>query len=412
MKNFSENCQTLKTQKDRLCENFAEQSGLPIEIVQQLYENLSIQGEENISGKFSSLLSVTLKTFEQLLNKLFTIIKDSTKNEINGAILNFLNDNSDDSDSTAFIKIILYILFVKDNKNFQTVAAGLNFPVLSTGTSENLFESVGINPDFVKQGRVPSIAGVNDDCDIKSEIEFYGDLKTILSRNNRRWGENYHLNNAYEGIMLYLDKEIEYLVNKDNITSIDDEGEDRLIKQLMNGHLNVMYRDVNYLRTEVSDIQTLVFDMMCLVMSFVRKNGDYCRYISRDTFDDFLQAFRQLYSRIINSRTSSRVLIPYEKPNTEGLNDSEVECSGRVDRPFQLEILEGVYIDTNKYDVWTQPLKVESVVDCLYIMKSCSVEFNLMIRPFINNFITKSFEVIGKIEHIMIESNKINKYKN
>lgn len=408
MKNFSEISDNLKTQKDRLCESFAAQSGLPQETVSKIYEDIVTQtGADDVtvvSEKFKSLLDVNLKTFKDSVDKLLQIFNDYDKDQVNDTLLNFLSTEIHDSEESGFYKILLYILCMKDKKNFEKLA--MNNQGQIDGA---LFESVGINPDFVKEGRVPTIVGVNDDCDIKAEIEFYGDLKTLLSRNNKRWGYNYQLTNVHEAILLYLDKEIEYLTNKDNITSLDDEAIESIIKQMFTGRLNVMYRDVNYLRTVTPDIQGLVFDMMCLVMAFVRSNSQFCRYLSRETFDDFLQAFRQLYAQISSSRQTSRILVPYEKPDTTGLNDCETECTGRA---FQLEILEGVFINTNKYDVWNQPIKVETAVDALYIIKSCSVDFNFKIRPYISNFITKGFEFIGKVEHVMLEASKFNKNKN
>lgn len=276
---------------------------------------------------------------------------------------------------------------MKDTANFARIAKDMNIDTKIAGFLESktthLFESIGIGVELGdKPGEVPRILGLNDGCEVQEDIQFYTDLKTILARNNKRWGHNYHLDNVYAAICNYLDYEIDYLVNKDNITTVNSNYEDTLIRQLITGELNVMYRDINILRPLIADIQTLNFDLLCLIMCFVKQNAHLNKYISRKTFDEFLAAFKALYGKLSSSRKTSLVLAP---------------DSG-------LGILDGVYIDTNKYDLYLQPLKVQSVVDMLYIMKSCSVDFNLTIRPYMRNFITKAFEVVAKLDHVIAES--------
>lgn len=48
----------------------------------------------------------------------------------------------------------------------------------------------------------------------------------------------------------------------------------------------------------------------------------------------------------------------------------------------------------------------------LYIIKSCSFEFNIKIRPAIRNYLTKAFNLMGQAEKVILERSKINKYKN
>lgn len=403
MKNFSEIENNLVTSKDSLIESFTIDSGLPKEVVTKLYESYG----PNANDKFKELLHVGITSFADSMKTLLDILKNSTKEAINDLLLNLLN-NTAQNDSMSFFKIITYILFMKDSANFNKLAKDFNIDEKIAGflnnKTTNLFESIGINNElFDTEGKlktdivVPKIVGVNDGCDIKTEVQFYTDLRTILARNNKRWGHNWHLDNAYTAICKYIDSEIEYLINKDNIKTVDEGFEDTLIRQLIQGELNVMYRDINTLRPLISDIQTLNFDMMCLIMSFIKTNSEYCKYISRKSFDEFLDAFKMLYSKISSSRKNSLVLLPYKE--------------GQKFQTNSIEIMEQVFIDCNKYDLYLQPLKIQSVVDMIYIMKSSSVDFNLQIRPYIRNFITKAFEVVGKLEHVLLEAHKINKYK-
>lgn len=413
MKNFSNIENNLVTTKESLIESFSAESGLPKNVVTRLYEDAYQQygDDTSVEGKFKSLLKVGLTTFTDSMSNLISILKDSSKDVMNGMIIKLL-DATAENNTIAFFKIIMYLLFMKDSANFARIAKDMNIDEKIAGFLEtkttNLFESIGIGLELGdKPGEVPRILGLNDGCEVQEDIQFYTDLKTILARNNKRWGHNYHLDSVYAAICNYLDCEIEYLVNKDNITTVDNNYEDTLIRQLITGELNVMYRDINVLRPLIADIQTLNFDLMCLIMNFIKQNSHLCKYISRKSFDEFLEAFNALYGKLSSSRKTSLVLVPYEEPDTSN-GSSHTVCKTSK----SLEILENVYVDTDKYDLYLQPLKIQSVVDMIYIMKSCSFDFNLMIRPYMRNFITKAFEVVGKLDHVIAESVKINKYKN
>lgn len=414
MKNFSDIENNLVTSKDSLIESYTKETGLPKELVTKLYEDYTLQyGEEGVTDKFKSLLSVN--NFKSAFSELFEILKKTSKETLNTLIIKLLQQKAE-TNTMAFFKILCYLLFMKDKGNFIKLANSINIDEkLSTifidDDYTHLYESVGfkVNDDT----KVPLIIGINDGCDIKQDIQFYTDLRTILARNNKRWGVNWHLDNVYEAIMNYLNNEIETLTTKDNIYTVDANFEDTLIRELIGGNLNPMYRDINILRPLIVDIQTLNFDLMCLVMSFVKSNSQYCRFLNRKTFDEFLIAFRELYSKISSSRKTSQVLVKYNGPETDYVKKEESEdiCCNPTINSRNIEILENVYIDTSKYDLYLQPLTIQAIVDILYIMKSCTTEFNLTIRPYINKFLTKSFEVIGKMEHIMMEAGKFNKYK-
>ncbi len=413
MKNFSEISNNLGTSRDKLVEEFSIKSGLSKELASKLYEDCKMYGID-VEQKFKSLLEVNLNTFETKLQELIDSLNsagtDTNKNEL---IQNFLQKCSQDTDEYNFYKVILYVLFLKDQVNFNKLAACLETTTtLNEGfnvtKTTSLFESVGINPEYTKEGRVPLIVGVNDGCEIKDDIRFYSGLKELLSRNNKRWGASYHIDNAYEAIWNYLNQEIEELTTKDNITTVDQNFEETILRELFTGELNVMYRDINVLRPLIVDIQTLTFDMMCLVMGYVKQHQQFCKYLNRKSFDEFIQAATALYGEISSSRKTSMLCIP-EKVITDNSNGQYL---AQAEMPGYLQIWNNCYIDYSKYDIYTQPIKTVAAVDALYIMKSCSVDFNLKIRKYINHFLTKAFDVVGRLEHIVLEAAKANGHKN
>ena len=408
MKNFSEISNIIVTSRDKLIEEFSVKSGLNIPTVTQLYENAKLHGVDDIEKQFKQLLEVNLNTFESKIQEFISSIEAGNEGvDKNELILGFLNKCSQDTDEYNFYKVILYVLFLKDQVNFNKLATCIETTdTLNEGfdvkKTKNLFESVGINPEFVKEGRVPIIVGVNDGCEIKDDIRFYSSLKELLSRNNRRWGASYHIDNAYEAIWNYLNQEIEYLTNKESITTVDQSFEETILKELLTGELNVMYRDINVLRPLIVDIQTLVFDMMCLVMGYVKQNQQFCRYLNRKQFEDFITAFNALYAQIESSKQTSLLVMDYRDAK---------ECP-EYDGPGYIEIYNNITIDYHKYDVHTLPIKTVAAVDAMYIMKSASVDFNLKIRKYINHFLTKAFDIVGRLEHIIYEAAKIDGKKN
>lgn len=407
MKNFSEISNTIVTSRDKLIEDFSVKSGLSIPIVTRLYENAKMHGVDDIEKQFKQLLDVNLNTFESKIQEFIDNLQNSNQVDKNDLILGFLNNCSQDTDEYNFYKVILYVLFLKDQVNFNKLATCIETTTtLNEGfdvkQKTSLFESVGINPEFVKEGRVPIIVGVNDGCEIKDDIRFYSGLKELLSRNNKRWGASYHIDDAYQAIWNYLNQEIEYLTNKDNITTVDQSFEETILKELLTGELNVMYRDINVLRPLIVDIQTLVFDMMCLVMGYVKQNAQFCRYLNRKQFEDFITAFNALYAQIESSKKTSMLVIDY---------CDKKECP-EYDGPGYVEIFNNITIDYRKYDVNILPIKTVAAVDAMYIMKSASVDFNLKIRKYINHFLTKAFDIVGRLEHIIYEAAKIDGKKN
>lgn len=413
MKNFSEISDNLGTSQERLVEEFSVKSGLDKTLVSKLYENAKFEcngDSKKIEEKFKSLLEININTFETKIQE-FIAELESAGSDINkqDLIINFLNNCSKDTDEYNFYKVLLYVLFLKNQVNFNKLATCLDTNKVLNETFNvtekvTLFESVGINPEYVKEGRIPLIVGVNDGQEIKDDIRFYSGLKELLARNNKRCGASYHLDNAYRAILDYINQEIIELTNKDNITTVDSHFEETIINELLRGELNPMYRNIDILRPLVVDIQTLTFDMMCLVMCFVNANSRFCKYLNRKEFDEFLEAFYALYSQISSSRKSSYILI------SESRIDKDCPCPITIKGPDA--IYSKIYVDYEKFNLNLQPIKIVAAVDALYIMKSCTSEFNLKIRKYINHFVTKGFNIIGRMERIMTEAMKFNRNKN
>lgn len=404
MEKFSKNT---KTNKDKLLESFSVESGLPIEACNKLYESL---GESGFKENIGNFLSVNLGNFANSLKSLMSVFKDAAPESINNLILNVLSESAEKDDSVSFFKVILYLLLMKDKTNFKKIADDMNIDEKIAGfiktKSINLFESVGLPSDVFELNinNVPVITGFNQGTSVDADVEFYSSLKHLLSRNNKRWGNNYHLERTYDAIQKYLDEEIKYIQNKDAMYTVDSNFENDLIRQLLVGTLPVMYRDINVLRPLISDIQTLTFDMICLFMGFVKTNNQYMKYINRNTTNRMINSFSVVYGKLLSSKAKSHVLLNIEMVDTD-------KTQLKVNNQTLTEIFSNTYL---KDDISKTigSLDLTGAVDILYIIKSCSQDFEIRLRPYLREFVTAGFEYLAKYERIYCELIKTNKYKN
>lgn len=404
MEKFSKNT---KTNRDKLLESFSVESGLPIETCNKLYESL---GESGFKENIGNFLSVNLGNFANSLKSLMSVFKDAAPESINNLILNVLSESAEKDDSVSFFKVILYLLLMKDKTNFTKIADDMNIDEKIAGfiktKSINLFESVGLPSDVFELNinNVPVITGFNQGTSVDADVEFYSSLKHLLSRNNKRWGNNYHLERTYDAIQKYLDEEIKYIQNKDAMYTVDSNFENDLIRQLLVGTLPVMYRDINVLRPLISDIQTLTFDMICLFMGFVKTNNQYMKYINRNTTNRMINSFSVVYGKLLSSKAKSHVLLNIEMVDTD-------KTQLKVNNQTLTEIFSNTYL---KDDISKTigSLDLTGAVDILYIIKSCSQDFEIRLRPYLREFVTAGFEYLAKYERIYCELIKTNKYKN
>ncbi len=404
MEKFSKNT---KTNKDKLLESFSVESGLPIEACNKLYESL---GESGFKENIGNFLSVNLGNFANSLKSLMSVFKDAAPESINNLILNVLSESAEKDDSVSFFKVILYLLLMKDKTNFTKIADDMNIDEKIAGfiktKSINLFESVGLPSDVFELNinNVPVITGFNQGTSVDADVEFYSSLKHLLSRNNKRWGNNYHLERTYDAIQKYLDEEIKYIQNKDAMYTVDSNFENDLIRQLLVGTLPVMYRDINVLRPLISDIQTLTFDMICLFMGFVKTNNQYMKYINRNTTNRMINSFSVVYGKLLSSKAKSHVLLNIEMVDTD-------KTQLKINNQTLTEIFSNTYL---KDDISKTigSLDLTGAVDILYIIKSCSQDFEIRLRPYLREFVTAGFEYLAKYERIYCELIKTNKYKN
>lgn len=393
MKNFTDISNINLTEKDHLINEMVQTSGLDKIQSTILYDKFLFESNgtlDDIKSKFKDFTKVAGDGLSNIIDKISALLADLNINT-NQIILDLIADKS--TNPVSLIKIIVFILLAKDKTDFAKIVKNIKLDF----ELENLMESVSvINNVNANDGSAETP---------KEKAKFYGDLRTILAKNNDRYGNAYHLNDVHATIISYLDNEIEEIINKDNVNTVSDTFNDEFLQQLIVNKLNPMYRNINVLRTMIPDIQTLVFDMMSIVTAYVSQNATTMSYISRDTYNQYFDATKTLYYGISSSRKSSKVCVPFVEEKTDASKDKNEISYNPINK-----LLTTLQIDYDKFPIYN--IQLVSIVDMVYIIKSCSTEFNLKTRSLLRNYVTKAFEILSKSEKIILEQHRINKYKN
>jgi hypothetical protein len=415
MENFSSINNNLTTSRDQLIKHWSQQTGLPKENVISLYENFNVSALGDLSKineSFTKFLSNTnnfdLNSFKnkifELSGKIVNVNSIEERNKILSKFYSYIESSlAICTDSSLLIEIICFVLLSRNN-NFKPIADKLKFGF----NLNNLFESENVN--FEKINVLKYNAEQKDVIQIKDDIKFYDSLKLILSRNNKRWGYNYHLDNVYETIVSYLDNEIKQLVNKDNIYTVNDTFEMELLNQIVTTEqLNPMYKHVDVLRNLIPDLQTLIFDCMLIVNNYVVCNQETINFLARTNYIDYINACKTLFSAISSSVETSKILFVEKNPSPDTINGTFTNSN--TDSDFS-QIFNNFKIDTKKLDVYAYPVQLTSAIECIHIIKSCETDFNLKLRKVLNYYVTKSMNLLNKTGKVTYERRKINKFKN
>lgn len=403
MNNFSEIKNITSTRKDHLINEMVNSTGLQKERVEKLYEEFSFANNgdlKKINESFSDFINPEKNNFDYLkfktniisfVNRLINSKSNNEKYKINDDLTNFIiNEIGICIDSATILELVSYVL-LQSNKNFEKIANITGF-----GKNTDLFENQKISSDFAK---------INKELIPTKNKKLFESLREILSKNEKHWGITYHLDNAYIAIVEYLDNEIQELTNQENIYSVEDNFHLQLLTELITlKQINQMYRHIDVLRTLIPDMQTFIFDGMLLLHSYIQRNEYSMKFINKNTYLDYIEATKILFAAISTSKNSSKIrLINTDFQETPNSNQP---MSGND------QIFGNFQIDSTKLDILNYPISLNACVDIVHIIKSSEVEFNLHLRKVINNYVTKTLNLLASTEKIILEQRKTNKFKN
>jgi len=406
MKNFSEI--NLKTTKEQAIDLACSSTGLSDVIVGKLYESQKMLGklDDEIIDYLTSMNTEQHKyTSVEFIEEISKIVAelslndgvDGNKHKFTQNFLQILTDfdNEGKIDSVNLLDVINQILIIKNPKikNNLTSIMQLKFD-----------ETKILNENFN--------SSINLDDNINSVLLFEG-LKEILSKNNKRFGVSYHIQNSYNAIMNYIDTEIKEIELSKKIYSIDNKYHIIILNEMLSGTPSPLYLHVNNVKSLVSDIQTLVFDMMLLVNRYFSVHDSSLEFVKRSTYNDYKKSSSDVVGLLLSSVKNSHLILDCDKKvlfKEIEISDDNIMYSYQEHKTIKLidKFSQLIANDIVSYNTWNISLK--SVVDMLNFIKSSTGEFNLKIRPSLRTYITKGYELAASVEKADLALKKISRY--
>ena len=325
----------LKTTDQKLFESFMEQSGLPEGAARALFES---KGFEALDTQFQQFDAI--QEFHEI---------DTTSNT---NIIDYVN-KSKDSNPIELAKSILLVLHGK-NPNSEEI--------------ETLCESFEI-----QYSGAPILQKANL---ISEDIKLYTDLRSVLTELNME-DNNVEIRSTFKKIIKYLESEIEYLSNKENVQVIDNSEIQTIVRELIENRLSPHHKDIKIMRELVSDVQLLVYECVQIVALYMQQNKDFARYISVDQINRFADSYNNVLRELYSVREKSIVYDLYRQTEDANVNDDNVVSIRQ-----------------------TVEISYQTVQDACILIKNCTSDFNMKIRGMLNTFITNSLSFSERIYNI------------
>ena len=147
MENFLDIANNIRPEKEQIIQDFMLKSGLPEETVNQLYESFNFSTGGSVSAIKDGLNSLITSvadsdSFAKIVLKINDIFKFTSKNK-NNLIIELLEQSN--TNTMAFIKVVCFVLMLKDSANFKKAAETFDIDF----SLANLMESSrNFDPEF------------------------------------------------------------------------------------------------------------------------------------------------------------------------------------------------------------------------------------------------------------------------
>ena len=375
--------QDLKTKDQKLFESFVAESGLPVEAARALYEQKGFASlNEDADSKFENykpILERTLTEFTKLMTK-------ASKEAVSDMILEYVNSKSGNSTTNELLKTVLLVLIGKDDTPEKKVDSKLRDFAEEYVDYEELYESFteGNTDTFI----IPkfNVPGFDIDRNIEDDIKLYSGLRDVLVKNNMldSSNNNIEIRSTFKAIVNYLDNEIDYLANKQNVHIVDASHIEVIVRELLENRLSPQYKDIKIMRELIDNVQLLVFECVQVVATYMAQNKNIARYVSVTKINNFADSYNLVLEMLWSVREQSIVQKLYEINNV--VNDEENRSHSDV---------AGVVKFSNVMEI-----NYQSVQDACFLIKNCMADFSMKSRQALNNFITNSLSFAERIYNI------------
>lgn len=338
-----------------------DRTGLPNEVLNNIYEY------------YDSVCYGDLNMIENEMMKYFNLDNKPTNNNIEIDFKVLAADDFSDKDSI--------IGFLDRYRTYDTLSLMKYIcRILECKTKKPLMESIDV---FANDKEY--LPEVNPGT-LENNIELFSSLKHYLNDLYKRCETVEHLD-VYSKIMLYLDNEINELINIENVQSVDNKQYQLFLEDLLNStSLNPLYNNVDFIKTITPDLQTLMFDLMLLINDYIsRDTYTFQNYIDISKIKNYKHFSRLLFESIISSFQISKLI------------DKTVKKEFKINLD---NFIPNSYVAMGRYNY-------NAIAEnCLWIIKSIQGEFNIKIRKYINTYITYTLELLYAYRKIETNLNK------
>lgn len=392
---ISDNSNLLKTNKDTVISKTVSFTGLPENHIKLLYESDNLNDFNNFIGFSGNMGKNEIVNNFSISNEIEKILNSDTLQNVKIKELNRLTTyakNYVNIDSVELLTGISNLLIYNDSKSKEFLT-GVN--KLHEFSLQNLNESVNFNQ-------------LNFDENVDDTVELFENLKDLLTRQNKRWGNAYRLTNTYKGMLSYLDTELQRMMLINDVVTTDTKIHMSIIRNFMNDENNPLYKDINSVKGLCGDIQTLDFDLMLLIHHFIVSNSESLEFISRSSFNEYKKAANMFISNISSSVLKSKILNDKIKvelssiftDKDKGLYDENSPLIYTLTNNIEFSKFSDINIGSN--------ISVKAAHDMCLLFNSSSIVFNLRLRPMMKVYVTKTLELIKRVDEAKY---KLNRFK-
>lgn len=390
-----DNSNLLKTSKDTAISKAVSFTGLPENHIKLLYESDNLDNFNDFIGFTGNMEQNDIPRTFSISTEIEKILHSATLQDVKLKELNRLTDyakNYVNLDSVELLTGISNLLIMNDSKAKEYVL-GLN--KLHEFELQNLNES-----EYFGQ--------INFDDNVEDSTQLFESLKDLLTRQNKRWGNAYRLTNTYNGIMYYLENELQRMMLINDVVTTDSNIHLSIIKSYMNDENNPLYRDINSVKGLCADVQTLDFDLILLIHHFMICHTEELDFISRGTFNDYKKSANTLISNISSSVYKSKILNDKIKTELDSIFTEQDNAQYNENSPLVYTLTNNIdFAKFNDINVQSS-ISVKAAHDMCWLINSSSTEFNLRLRPLMKVYVTKTLELIKKVDDAKW---KLNRYK-
>lgn len=386
MKNFTELKLDNSPRGQKVIDYAVGLSGLPEEVCKTLYESMTynmggaeisdVDAMQMFNEYFKVDTPIDVNVFSQEIvddmKKIGDLGETSQKRRsYTKHLMSILKRYLFKNDTPSMLEVLCCVLKLKDQENGTKLLESLH---VGTETMKTLNESLS-NLDF-GENAARYISGTPFTAeDASDDVQFYTELKYLLDQRFKDYsGQPVHIQNIYQTIMEYVDKRAQELQSDAEVMQTDESQYGKFLEHLINSpHLDGMYLSADYLKTITSDVQTLLFDLMIIINTYVSEmNKKYGDYVDPEKIYEYRIALAALAKMIASSKVHSK----YGAGSSEDLRSWSLTG----------------YLQMNHFG--------RVALDCTQIMKSLQGEFNLNIRKCLNLYVSKAMELIHSLKDV------------